>query len=297
MAGITSGTTIRTVQSCFILIVCIVMMSLRANAQSCWYVNGWTSTSLVGAQAQLIPTRCDMTPPRSGWVQVRGYPYMAQPIDTLWLRIPLNDRHVSGWSFRPRLFFKEYDSHSRPVIVTDLSPDDELDSNGHSLTLLSPIQGVAVIGAAVRLRHLQTEQCLYSEGNNGAFVHNRPCNGDVVEVYVIDDAGDGYVRLRHQQTGQCLYTISSPFSDAPLHNWQCWDDPNMQFKLIKFEYGVALQHKNTFRCVFGDGRPYGNALTSACYIPFLFHAFNLDIVAFPSQKDQHRAFRAGPPIP
>jgi Ricin-type beta-trefoil lectin domain-like len=233
-----------------------------AQAASCWAVTGWSSTDYVGAQALLTAANCTVIPQNEGWVQV-VYDYGPPPSDDLWLRIPLNDPHVTGWLFQPLLVFSHYDGNQKPVVITDLLVPTGPNSNYHWLLPYPPAQGVPAVGSRVRLRHLPTGKCIYNWNQNGAKAENWDCWNDPGMVYVIDNAGGGLVRLRHEQSGQCLYAVNQ--NNGFLYNWGCWADPNMAFQLIPESGAYRLRHANTGQCVFGNSTNGGQVHTWGCW--------------------------------
>lgn len=206
-----------------------------------------------------------------------------------------NDSHVQNLIFRPRLFFTGYDGHGRPIIITDIIPDDVYDSNRIELTINPPVQGVPKIGSKVRLRHRDTGLCIYSIDKDGVAARNAPCDDLSSFTYVIDDAADGYVRLQHQNSSQCLYTIDSSSYVGPLYNWGCWDDTNMRFLLDPSIGGFALRHVNTYRCAFSDHVPYGVVLGEPCYgFIALGYIYQIDIVQYPPRPCLYCDHAVGP---
>lgn len=81
------------------------------------------------------------------------------------------------------------------------------------------------------------------------------------------------VRLRHASTGKCIY--GNPVEDGQIHNWVCWDDPGMVYRL--YNWGnpnlVFLVHKATSKYIEGNAQN-GAALTNRSgynpYAPVVF---------------------------
>lgn len=270
-------------------------------AASCWYVSGWSSDHIIGAQALVRPTPCTTTPLRSAWTRVAGYGAGPQPRDVIWLRLPLNDKHISALTFRPLLFFTGYDTSGRPVIVTDLLPGGG-DVNKVALSITPPLQGSLAAGVRVRLRHRDTGLCIWNLPANGVVARNARCADEARFIYVLDEIINGRWRIRNETTQQCLYTVTSATYQQPMYHWGCWNDPNMQFELRPLDGGFAIRHINTLRCALSDTVADGEVLTQPCgdvFLP-LSHVYHIDIIGYPRapcdacDRFQERTFR---PVP
>lgn len=231
---------------------------------SCWDVTGWMNPNSWTTQAVLVAASCETVPNTIGWTQV-FLGYGGAPSAPLWLRVPLNDWHVTqGWFFQPLLVYGG-ESGGVPVVKTDILVGPNGDPQGHWLLPYPPAQGVPAGGARARLRHVATNKCLYSDNQNGAPVHNWRCWNDPRMVYVLDNAGSGTYRLRHEMTGQCLY--GQPYNGGALSNWICWADSVMRFSL-DYDSGSGayfLRNVDRNQCPYGNAKDGGVVPTWGCW--------------------------------
>lgn len=107
---------------------------------------------------------------------------------------------------------------------------------------------------AVRLRHRNTNSCIYGNAQNGGAVNHWTCWNDPNMVYIVEALGKNEVRLRHKSSGKCLYTTGG--NGAGTYNWTCWDDPNMVFTLEN------TNPRTPAVCFYRDGDHQGEA---SCY--------------------------------
>lgn len=57
------------------------------------------------------------------------------------------------------------------------------------------------------------------------------------------------VRLRHASTGKCAYSYGG--NGGMVHNWDCWNDPNMVFVLDAVAGGgYRLRHEASSQCIY-----------------------------------------------
>lgn len=221
-----------------------VLNSHPASALTCWKIYGWTESK----QAKVIPISCDTTPLNTGWVE----PLQADIGNPIWLQISLSDTHVNGWQFTPLLVFDNiYDINNKPVVRTDLIPSVDAD-NSMQLLPFSPKQGTPTAGARVRIRHVNSNKCVYSDSQNGNKVFSDSCENTDNKTYVLDNAGNGYYRLRHEKNNQCLYTTL--FNGEPVYHWQCWNDPNMKFRVKStgFQGRYRIESVYSNQCLYND---------------------------------------------
>ena len=232
----------------FGFMVLVVATSRSAMAASCWVVTGWTSTDYVGAAAIVSPADCTTVPTTHGWTPItehNGTP----PTDDLWLRISLTDSRVTAGVLKPLLFFSHYDGATRatPVVVTDMLPCTWC-ANETPLLHTPPLQGVPVAGSLVRLRHLNSGNCITTPGGNGTKSQSGTCSNLPSYTFVLDAAGAGLYRLRNQSTNQCLYSLSS--NGSFLWHWGCWASSGMRFSLDTASGGYRLRHYDFAKCAY-----------------------------------------------
>ncbi|MCB9650991.1 MAG: RICIN domain-containing protein [Deltaproteobacteria bacterium] len=251
-----------------------LLLAGSADAAECFRITGWSSTSLVGAQALVAPTSCSVTPTGTAWLHV-DMSYGSPPNDDLYLRINLSDSHMSGMTFSPLLVFSHY-AANLPVVYTDL-----LVGNGNQLSssVNPPTQGTIVAGAKVRLRHRNTGNCLYTGATNGDLVRNQACADSASQTFELVSAGSGTYRLRGVQANQCVYTLAS--SGATVHSWGCWNDPGMKFLLVPASGGFRLQNTEDNQCIFGNPTSGGAVHSWGCWNdPNMI--YQVDIIQYPS---------------
>jgi hypothetical protein len=229
--------------------------------KSCWEILGWSSTNYVGAQAILDYADCTTIPDGYGWIQGDLW-YGTPPTDELWYRIRLDDSRVTGWIFEPLLVFSHYDAGGKPVVLTDLIVCGGC-INEMPILPYPPKQGIPQVGSRVRIRHKNTNHCLYTNTWSGGHGYNRTCSDDDDLTFVLDDAGSGYFRLRQEISSQCVYTES--WNNGPVRNWGCWNDPGFRFQLISQGGGYRLRNVSQNQCPYGNSTNYGQVLTWGCW--------------------------------
>jgi hypothetical protein len=87
---------------------------------SCWEVIE-TPEGLSLGKVTLAPTSCSTISDDYGWTKV-DLSYGGNPPSNLFLRIPLNNDHVTGLLFEPLLVFSHYETNGKPFINVDLIP-------------------------------------------------------------------------------------------------------------------------------------------------------------------------------
>lgn len=208
-------------------------------------------------QVTLSQTSCTTIPLGHGWAEAEdsnGNP------SGIFLLIPLNNSHVTGWKFEPLLVFYYYDQNGVPYVSTELC---NFCQNETWLNPFPPEQGIPQDGNRVRLRHAQTGKCIYGSPQNGGTAKNWGCWDDPNMTYTLRDVGGGEFRLEHELYHKCLYAQN--WNGAPVNNWGCWDDPNMRFKLEPAGVGFRLQHVNTNQCLYGNANNGGQIHSWGCW--------------------------------
>lgn len=91
-----------------------------------------------------------------------------------------------------------------------------------------------------------------------------PWNESSKLVYIAPyQAGPREVMLRHQRSGKCIY--GNPVENGVVHNWGCWNDPNMAFLVEKVVGNeVRLRHKKTGKCLVGAPTNGGQVKNRTC---------------------------------
>jgi hypothetical protein len=112
----------------------------------------------------------------------------------------------------------------------------------------------------VRLRHKQSNHCLFGDAVDGWPVKTWQCADDYAMLVALDSLGGGDVRIRIVSTGKCLY--GNPVNGGEVKSWVCWNDPNMVWAMDTLgPSSVRFRHKNTGQCMYAgpaNGEPVKN---------------------------------------
>jgi Cytolethal distending toxin A/C domain len=238
------------------IVVVSCVLAAPAHATSCWRVTGWSSTA-PEADAIVVTTSCKTVPINFSWAQVVD----GTPPDDLWLLFDLTDSRIEGRYLQYVLTFDHIDTAGKPVVKATIYLDEA--DNTTELLPYPPEQGSLTSGAVVRLRHLNSGNCLRGLAPNGSAVPNYVCSHDLKLSYVLDNAGGGTMRLRNQTTNQCLYSLNS--NGQPLYNWTCWASPATPFAFNPAAGGYRLRNVATGRCIYGNNVAGGIAHTWGCW--------------------------------
>ena len=93
--------------------------------------------------------------------------------------------------------------------------------------------------------------CVYIDGLTNCY------SGDI--LFQVKDAGNGKVRLHNTANGKCLYLENS--GEFRMKAWECWNDPNMEFKILKTSGGLKLQHNKSGKCLKSGGNGMVHGIT------------------------------------
>lgn len=134
-------------------------------------------------------------------------------------------------------------------------------SNTTQLWPIPPMQGALPAGAVVRLRQVESGNCLRSTNLYEPTIPNYVCSHDLKLSYVIDIGGDGFLRLRNELTNQCLYATGS---SNLLYSGTCGTSSATRFSLYGVSGGYRLRHVATNKCVIGNSASGDYVHTAAC---------------------------------
>jgi hypothetical protein len=236
-------------------------LTASAHAASCWRVTGWSAPSGT-ANAIVVPTSCVTVPINFSWAPV-VYGNGTPPPEDLWLLFDLNDSRIEGRFLQFVLIFDHFDTTGKPVVNATIFVGPN--PNTTQLLPYPPVQGAIPYApsAIVRLRHVNSGNCLRGVNTNGAAVPSFVCSHDLKLSYILTHlGGSGLVRLRNQVTNQCLYALAGV--GLPIFNWTCASDPALEFSLDAVSGGYRLRNVSTGKCIYGGSISGDIAHTAPC---------------------------------
>ncbi len=138
----------------------------------------------------------------------------------------------------------------------------------------TPVNHYDYIGRTFKLKY--PEGCLYSDG-----IKNCDSNDVIFEIM---DAGNGKVRVHNSSDGKCLYVEDGTYG---MKGWECWNDPNMEFKILKTNNGdLKLQHQASQSCVAPSGTDLATGVS--CGSPDVLVEF--EEYSYPEEVMDHSQF-------
>ena len=214
----------------------------------CLMITGWTTMPWGAEKANLAVADCTVIPQGTAWTEItKSYAGPVSP--RRWVRIPLNDPHMTGWRLHNDRYLVLESLNTTPVIWHDLIPSVP-SAPGQQFYPYPPKQGIPQVGTVARLRAVNRGgNCMRGSSANGATV-NWTCDDSTSLNYVFDDAGSGNYRLRHKQYNQCLWTHQD-YVALPLENRPCAPDLDMAFAPIAVPGGYLLQQVDDELCPLG----------------------------------------------